>query len=72
MKRYFPRTFVKDGYKLIDIKVSKAGDIVALIDRNISFCSFVVAWNYNLNDGTWGQGHYFETMASAKRYFDTY
>lgn len=72
MKRYFPRTVVKDGYTLVDIMETRSGETVALIDRNIKYCSYVVAWCYDKNDGTWGQGHYFDDKAAAVAYFKTY
>lgn len=71
MKRFFKKTYVKEGYTLVCIKENGAGETIALIDRNITFCSYVVAWKYDKNNGTWGQGHYFERLADAKRYFNT-
>lgn len=72
MKRYFPRTVVRPGYTLIDIKETRGGETIALIDRNIRFCSYVVAWRYDRTSGEWGQGHYFEDLEDARAYYNKY
>lgn len=33
--------------------------------RNNTNGQYVVAWNYNQNDNTWGQGHYFNDFDEA-------
>ena len=36
-----------------------------LIKRNTEYCPFIVAWGFNEEDYTWGQGHYFNDYSSA-------
>lgn len=43
---------------------------VALVELNKSFYRFVVAWNYS--NGSWQQGHYFETLEEAREKFNEY
>lgn len=45
------------------------GAWVALVDRKTRFCSWVVAWNYDFNSDSWGQGHYFDNLGDAKQYY---
>ena len=54
--------------KVLEVKRS-CGGWVALVDRGTKFCSFVVAWNYDFNTGSWGQGHYFDNLEDAKQYY---
>lgn len=47
--------------------------IIALVDRHTKngFCRYVVAWNYDCDSGTWGQGHYFTDREDAEKYYET-
>jgi len=56
------------GNKILEYKYHY-GVKVALIERDTSFCRYVVAYSL-YDDGTWGQGHYFESYESAKNYYD--
>jgi myo-inositol-hexaphosphate 3-phosphohydrolase len=57
-------------YVVLDSKGS-----YTLLERTTEGISrYVVAWLLTTNDNnisTWGQGHYFESLKSAKAYFDT-
>ena len=56
---------VKDGYTII----ARFPMIeYVLLNRHTNYNSFVAAWAYDDNDGTWGQGHYFENEESAREY----
>ena len=49
------------------------GTPCALIDRgDIRGDRFVVAWNFDSSDGTWGQGHYFSQLPSALHYIESH
>lgn len=54
---------VKDGYTMLAL-VSADGIFHAVIFRERTG-DFVYCWNYDIEDGTWGQGHYFTYYASA-------
>ena len=60
------------GYELLKLTTDRYGSPVALIDRKLSFCSYVVAWCYSADDDTWGQGHYFTDLEDAMECFNSY
>lgn len=60
---------MKNNYKVLTWKYDRYGYKVALIDRQISFCSYVVAWCFDPETVEWGQGHYFEDLDDARRYY---
>jgi len=37
-----------------------------LINRNTSYCPYVVCYGFNDEDYTWAQGHYYESLSAAK------
>lgn len=64
------QSVVKDGYKVL-YEMFYLGTPIALIDRGETRGDrYVVAWNYDSSDGTWGQGHYFEYKAQAENYIE--
>lgn len=64
---------VKEEYHLMKIgEVRGTGTKVALLERRTKFEPYIVAWNYDINDGTWGQGHYFESSAQAAQCYINY
>ena len=60
------------GYTVEQYIVGAFDTPIALIDRHLNFCSWVVAWNYDKDTDTWGQGHYFDDKTAAVAYFKTY
>lgn len=60
---------MKNNYKVLTWKYDRCGYKVALIDRQISFCSYVVAWCFDPETIEWGQGHYFDDLDDARRYY---
>lgn len=60
---------MKNNYKVLTWKYDRYGYKVALIDRQISFCSYVVAWCFDPETIEWGQGHYFEDLDDARKYY---
>lgn len=60
------------GYTVEQYIIGAFDTPIALIDRHLNFCSWVVAWNYDKDSDTWGQGHYFDDKAAAVAYFKTY
>ena len=60
---------MKNNYKVLTWKYDRYGYKVALIDRQISFYSYVVAWCFDPETIEWGQGHYFEDLDDARRYY---
>lgn len=56
---------VKEGYTLL--ARYPLIDYV-LIDRHTEYSPYVACWAYCDEDGTWGQGHYFETEDEAREY----
>jgi len=58
--------------KILKLKYTEYDTPVALVDRGTKFCSYVVAWNFDSRSGTWGQGHYFDSLNDAIKYYDTY
>ena len=60
---------MKNNYKVLTWKYDRYGYKVALIDRQISFCSFVVAWCFDPETVEWGQGHYFDDLNDARKYY---
>ncbi len=57
------------NYKVLTWKYDRNGYKVALIDRQISFCSYVVAWCFDPDAMEWGQGHYFDSLDDARKYY---
>ena len=43
---------------------------VALVDRGTGFQPYVVAWCYDEDSRTWGQGHYFQKLKDAVKYYE--
>ena len=62
----------KKGYTVEQYIIGAFNTPIALIDRHLNFCSWVVAWNYDKDTDSWGQGHYFDDKAAAVAYFKTY
>lgn len=60
---------MKNNYKVLTWKYDRYGYKVALIDRQISFCSYVVAWCFDPDRMEWGQGHYFDSLEEARKYY---
>ena len=61
----------KQGWPVLKLgKSSKWGDPVAIIHRvTDKWEDYVVAWMYDVESGTWGQGHYmFNTQEEAEEY----
>ena len=64
---------VKDDYRLMWFnKVPNETLYVAVLKRESLCHPYIVAWAYDIYDGTWGQGHYFETRNDAFNCFLTY
>jgi len=59
---------VKDGYEMLALVNRGDNHFDAIIDRKSKFRPFVVCLNYDITDGTWGQGEYFEKYEIAKCY----
>lgn len=59
---------VKDGYEMLALVNRGDNHFDAIIDRKSKFQPFVVCLNYDITDGTWGQGAYFEKYEIAKNY----
>lgn len=56
----------KQGFEVVKIGKNKYGETIAILKRSRDYA---VAWLYNTNDGTWGQGHYnFSTLESAEEW----
>ena len=60
---------VKEALK---IKNDKYGTPVALVNRHTEYDPFVVAWGYNEENKTWGQGNYFNDIEDAVACFAKY
>lgn len=61
----------KQGWPVLKLgKSSKWGDPIAIIHRvTDKWEDYVVAWMYDVESGTWGQGHYmFDTQEEAEEY----
>lgn len=43
-------------------------DKYTILKRDTTFQPFIVAYNYDELDGTWQQGHYFNSLISAVEY----
>lgn len=64
---------VKDEYHLIQVGEQRGTSIiVAMLERRTSFEPYIVAWDYNVNDGTWSQGHYFQKCNDAYLFYLDY
>ena len=64
---------VKEDYELLRIGERKGtGTKVALLLRHSKFEPYIVAWNYDINDGTWGQGHYLSNSREAHNLYESY
>jgi hypothetical protein len=59
---------VKDGYEMLALVNRGDNHFDAIIDRKSKFQPFVVCLNYDITDGTWAQGEYFEKYEIAKNY----
>lgn len=57
-------------HRVLEVKWSN-GIKVALLDRGSTFEPFIVAWAYDSNTHTWGQGHYFQNHEDAVNYYRT-
>lgn len=58
----------KQGYTVVKIEKSTRGEDIAIIQREKDF---VVAFKYDVQDGTWAQGHYnFSNLEAAQSYVD--
>ncbi len=55
---------VKENYKLCALIQDRYGAYHAIIYRKRTE-DYVFCWNYNVTNGTWGQGHYVTTFESA-------
>jgi len=62
----------KKGYTVEQYIIGAFDTPIALINRHLDFCSWVVAWNYDKVSDSWGQGHYFDDKGAAVAYFKTY
>lgn len=65
------RDKTKQGWPVLKLgKSSKWGDPIAIIHRvTDKWEDYVVAWMYDVESGTWGQGHYmFNTQEEAEEY----
>lgn len=65
------RDKTQQGWPVLKLgKSSKWGDPVAIIHRvTDKWEDYVVAWMYDVETGTWGQGHYmFDTQEEAEEY----
>lgn len=65
------RDKTKQGWPVLKLgKSSKWGDPIAIIHRvTDKWEDYVVAWMYDVESGTWGQGHYmFDTQEEAEEY----
>lgn len=40
-------------------------DEYTLIDRHTSYCTYVVCWQFDKDDYTWAQGHYYNNIFQA-------
>lgn len=60
------------GHDILGYTIGAYNTPIALLDRHTNYCTYVVAWSFDDNDGTWGQGHYFEELEEAREYFKTY
>lgn len=64
---------VKDEYELLRIGERKGTSTkVALLMRVSKYQPYIVAWDYNVNDGTWGQGHYLSNSREAHNLYESY
>lgn len=59
----FGNVIVKEGYTLMGL-VNTGGMYHAIIRRD-RVNDYVYAWGYDVTDGTWGQGHYCQTLTGA-------
>lgn len=55
---------VKSGFELMAL-VRCDDTYHAIIHRNTSFEPYIFCYCYDVTDGTWGQGHYYDTYAQA-------
>lgn len=65
------RDKTKQGWPVLKLgKSSKWGDPIAIIHRvTDTWDDYIVAWMYDVESGTWGQGHYmFDTQEEAEEY----
>lgn len=58
-------------YELLELRKDNHGTKIAIIDKHIKsdFCRYIVAWNFDEDSATWGQGHYFNSMEEAEKYY---
>ncbi len=54
---------VKDGYTMLALVTD--GDIYHAIIKREKMGDFVYCFAYDVNDGSWGQGHYCKYYADA-------
>ena len=60
----FKDVVVKEGYTLLAL-VSDGAFYHAIINRNSKYEPYVYCYGYDITDGVWGQGHYYDTYAEA-------
>ena len=58
--------------EVLNMKNDKHGIPVALVNRHTKYNPFVVAWGYDKESKTWGQGHYFGDIKDAVVCFSKY
>lgn len=65
---------MKNGMTLVSMKQHN-GVWVAFIKRESTFQPYIVAWDYTTSgewEGTWSQGHYFDTFEGAVECYNSY
>lgn len=62
---------VKEGYELMGIVVVE-GTFHAIINRHTDFEPYIVCWSYCIEDGTWGQGYYYQKYEDAIKKLGNY
>lgn len=70
--RNFNDVVVKEGYEMMLFMQTKSGNYYLAIIHRIAADDYVFCTGYDITDGTWGQGHYCDTYASAYRAFVDY
>lgn len=72
MVKNFDGVVVKEGYELMLLMKSWCGNMYLAIIYRERTDDFVFCTNYDITDGTWGQGHYCVKYGGALEEFARY